>query len=121
MSFLSLWLIQALIISQGMESVRKFQDFCGPAIWLVMIALAIWVLAKAGWTISLTSTPHPVSVGEQWRQCPAVHRVLEPLARHDRAGLLDQRLEHRELPRRELHLGAVEQRRALHGSTLSAP
>ncbi|MGW1785250.1 NCS1 family nucleobase:cation symporter-1 [Streptomyces sp. NPDC002143] len=67
-SFVSLWLIQALIISQGMESVRKFQDFCGPAIWLVMIALAIWVLAKAGWTISLTSTPHPVSVGEQWRQ-----------------------------------------------------
>jgi len=67
-SFLSLWLIQALIISQGMESVRKFQDFCGPAIWLVMIALAVWVLAKAGWSISLTTTPHPVSVGEQWRQ-----------------------------------------------------
>ena len=56
MSFVSLWLIQALIISQGMESVRKFQDFCGPAIWLVMIALAVWVLSKAGWTISLTST-----------------------------------------------------------------
>jgi NCS1 family nucleobase:cation symporter-1 len=67
-SFLSLWLIQALIISQGMESVRKFQDFCGPAIWVVMIALAVWILAKAGWTISLTSTPHPVSAGEQWRQ-----------------------------------------------------
>ncbi|MGH1552728.1 cytosine permease [Streptomyces sp. L7] len=67
-SFVSLWLIQAVIISQGMESVRKFQDFCGPAIWLVMIALAIWVLAKAGWSISLTSTPHPVSFGEQWRQ-----------------------------------------------------
>jgi NCS1 family nucleobase:cation symporter-1 len=33
-----------------------------------MIALAIWVLAKAGWSISLTSTPHPVSFGEQWRQ-----------------------------------------------------
>ncbi|WP_405815646.1 NCS1 family nucleobase:cation symporter-1 [Streptomyces sp. NBC_01390] len=68
LSFVSLWLIQALIISQGMESVRKFQDFCGPAIWLVMIALAVWVLSKAGWTISLTSTPNPVSVGEQWRQ-----------------------------------------------------
>ncbi|MEV0093220.1 NCS1 family nucleobase:cation symporter-1 [Streptomyces sp. NPDC050738] len=67
-SFVTLWLIQALIISQGMESVRKFQDFCGPAIWLVMLALAVWVLAKAGWTISLTSTPHPVSTGEQFRQ-----------------------------------------------------
>ncbi|MFE1195240.1 NCS1 family nucleobase:cation symporter-1 [Streptomyces olivaceoviridis] len=67
-SFVSLWLLQALIISRGMESVRKFQDFCGPAIWLVMIALALWVLAKAHWSISLTSTPHPVPVGEQWRQ-----------------------------------------------------
>jgi NCS1 family nucleobase:cation symporter-1 len=67
-SFVALWLMQALIISRGMESVRKFQDFCGPAIWLVMIALAVWILAKADWSISLTSTPHPVSVGEQWRQ-----------------------------------------------------
>ncbi|WLW55858.1 NCS1 family nucleobase:cation symporter-1 [Streptomyces sp. YU58] len=67
-SFVALWLLQAAIISQGMESVRKFQDFCGPAIWVVMIALAVWILWKAGWTISLTSTPHPVSVGEQWRQ-----------------------------------------------------
>jgi NCS1 family nucleobase:cation symporter-1 len=67
-SFLSLWLVQALIITQGMESVRKFQDFCGPAIWLVMIVLAVWILAKAGWTISLTSTPNPVSTGEQVRQ-----------------------------------------------------
>ncbi|WP_406434624.1 NCS1 family nucleobase:cation symporter-1 [Streptomyces sp. NBC_00631] len=67
-SFVSLWLIQAAIISRGMETIRKFQDFCGPAIWLVMIALAVWILAKAHWTISLTSTPHPVSTGEQWRQ-----------------------------------------------------
>ncbi|MEU8688886.1 NCS1 family nucleobase:cation symporter-1 [Streptomyces sp. NPDC048665] len=67
-SFVSLWLLQWVIISQGMEAVRKFQDFCGPVIWLVMIALAVWVLAKAGWSISLTSTPHPVSTGEQWRQ-----------------------------------------------------
>ncbi|KUN03908.1 nitrate reductase [Streptomyces yokosukanensis] len=67
-SFVSLWLLQWVIISQGMEAVRKFQDFCGPVIWLVMIALAVWVLAKAHWSISLTSTPHPVSTGEQWRQ-----------------------------------------------------
>ncbi|MFJ4923838.1 NCS1 family nucleobase:cation symporter-1 [Streptomyces sp. NPDC088725] len=67
-SFLTLWVLQALIIGRGMESVRKFQDFCGPAIWLVMIALAVWVLAKAGWTISLTSTPNPVSTGKQVSQ-----------------------------------------------------
>lgn len=26
-SFLTLWVLQALIISRGMESVRRFQDF----------------------------------------------------------------------------------------------
>ncbi|GGX54482.1 nucleobase:cation symporter-1, NCS1 family protein [Streptomyces minutiscleroticus] len=67
-SFVALWLVQALIITQGMESVRKFQDFCGPAIWLVMLALAVWILARAGWSIPLASTPHPVSAGEQVRQ-----------------------------------------------------
>ncbi|MEW1717970.1 NCS1 family nucleobase:cation symporter-1 [Streptomyces sp. NPDC093109] len=67
-SFLTLWVVQALIISRGMESVRKFQDFCGPAIWLVMIVLAVWILAKAGWSIPLASTPNPVSTGEQFRQ-----------------------------------------------------
>ncbi|MFD3911951.1 NCS1 family nucleobase:cation symporter-1 [Streptomyces sp. NPDC058603] len=67
-SFLALWVAQALIISRGMESVRRFQDFCGPAIWLVMIVLAVWILAEAGWTIPLTSTPNPVSTGEQFGQ-----------------------------------------------------
>ncbi|WP_181795411.1 NCS1 family nucleobase:cation symporter-1 [Streptomyces sp. WELS2] len=67
-SFVSLWLLQALIITRGMEAVRRFQDFCGPAIWLVMIALAVWVLAEAHWHIPLTATPHPVTAGEQWRQ-----------------------------------------------------
>ncbi|WP_199546460.1 NCS1 family nucleobase:cation symporter-1 [Streptomyces sp. N35] len=66
-SFLSLWVLQALIMTQGMESIRKFQDFCGPAIWVVMIALAIWILSEADWTISLTDSFHPVDTGEQVR------------------------------------------------------
>ncbi|MFC1430378.1 NCS1 family nucleobase:cation symporter-1 [Streptacidiphilus sp. N1-3] len=67
-SFLVLWVAQALIISRGMESVRKFQDFCGPAIWLVMVALAIWILSKAHWSIPLTTSLKHVSTGEQVRQ-----------------------------------------------------
>ncbi|NGO68331.1 cytosine permease [Streptomyces boncukensis] len=67
-SFLALWAMQALITTRGMEAVRKFQDFCGPAIWLVMIVLAVWILAKAGWSIPLTTSPEPVSTGEQVRQ-----------------------------------------------------
>jgi NCS1 family nucleobase:cation symporter-1 len=67
-SFLTLWVVQALIISRGMESVRKFQDFCGPAIWIVMIALAGWILVKAHWHIPLATSPTSVSTGEQVRQ-----------------------------------------------------
>jgi NCS1 family nucleobase:cation symporter-1 len=67
-SFLTLWVAQALIISRGMESVRKFQDFCGPAIWLVMVALAIWILSKAHWSIPLTTSLKHVSTAGQIRQ-----------------------------------------------------
>ncbi|WP_290059157.1 NCS1 family nucleobase:cation symporter-1 [Amycolatopsis solani] len=66
--FVALWAVQALILTRGMESVRKFQDWCGPAIWVVMIALAVWILAAGNWHISLTSSPKQLSTGEQVRQ-----------------------------------------------------
>jgi NCS1 family nucleobase:cation symporter-1 len=66
--FVALWAVQALILTRGMESVRKFQDWCGPAIWVVMIALAVWILAAGHWNISLTSSPKRLSTGEQIRQ-----------------------------------------------------
>jgi len=33
-----------------MESIRRFIDFCGPAVYVVMFALAIYLIAKAGWS-----------------------------------------------------------------------
>jgi len=66
--FVALWAVQALILTRGMESVRKFQDWCGPAIWVVMIALAVWILAAGNWHISFTSSPKQLSTGEQIRQ-----------------------------------------------------
>ncbi|UOZ05900.1 NCS1 family nucleobase:cation symporter-1 [Amycolatopsis sp. WQ 127309] len=66
--FVALWAAQALILTRGMESIRKFQDWCGPAIWVVMIALAVWILAAAHWNISFTSSPKQLSTGEQIRQ-----------------------------------------------------
>ncbi|MDT7801177.1 MAG: nucleobase:cation symporter, family [Actinomycetota bacterium] len=66
--FIALWAAQALILTRGMESIRKFQDYAGPAIWVVMIALAVWILAAAHWNISFTSSPKQLSTGEQIRQ-----------------------------------------------------
>lgn len=52
-SFLVIWALQLLVIRKGMETVRKFQDFAGPAIWVVIIALAVWIAAKADWSLSM--------------------------------------------------------------------
>jgi NCS1 family nucleobase:cation symporter-1 len=46
-SFLLIWGLQLLLIRRGMETIRRFQDYAGPAIWFVMIALAIYILVKA--------------------------------------------------------------------------
>lgn len=47
-AFFILWFLQALVFWRGMESIRKFIDFCGPAVYVVMFALAIYLVAKAG-------------------------------------------------------------------------
>jgi nucleobase:cation symporter-1, NCS1 family len=47
-SFLFMWLFQLLIFFNGMETIRKFIDFCGPVVYIVMFALAIWILAQTG-------------------------------------------------------------------------
>ncbi|GAB2693568.1 NCS1 family nucleobase:cation symporter-1 [Nocardia thraciensis] len=50
-SFLALWTVQLLIITYGMDVVRKASDFAGPVVWIGMIALAVWILGKADWSI----------------------------------------------------------------------
>ncbi|MGW1714436.1 NCS1 family nucleobase:cation symporter-1 [Streptomyces sp. NPDC002156] len=51
--YLAVWAAQLLIISKGMETVRRFQDFAGPAVWLMMLVLAVALSVKAG-TLSLS-------------------------------------------------------------------
>lgn len=46
--YLVLWTLQLLVFHRGMESIRKFTDFAGPAVYLVMFLLALWVVSKAG-------------------------------------------------------------------------
>jgi NCS1 family nucleobase:cation symporter-1 len=37
-----------LIIQRGMETVRKFQDWAGPALWVMMLLLSVYLVIKAG-------------------------------------------------------------------------
>ena len=46
--FVIVWALQLLIIQRGMETVRKFQDWAGPAVWIMMLLLSIYLIAKAG-------------------------------------------------------------------------
>ncbi|MFP5283206.1 MAG: NCS1 family nucleobase:cation symporter-1 [Actinomycetes bacterium] len=69
-AFLALWAIQLVIVRKGMEAVRHFQGLAGPAIWAVMIALAVWMLWQADWSISWTrgGGDTVLSSGQQWYQ-----------------------------------------------------
>lgn len=46
--YVIIWALQLLIIQKGMETVRKFQDWAGPAVWIAMLALAVGLVIKAG-------------------------------------------------------------------------
>jgi NCS1 family nucleobase:cation symporter-1 len=53
---------ELLIFLNGMETIRKFIDFCGPVVYLVMFALAIWILTQTG-TSSLSLQLSPRAEG----------------------------------------------------------
>jgi nucleobase:cation symporter-1, NCS1 family len=46
--YVVIWALQLLIIQHGMETVRKFQDWAGPAVWIMMLILSIYLVVKAG-------------------------------------------------------------------------
>ena len=37
-----------MIFQRGMETIRRFIDFCGPAVYVVMFVLMGWILYHAG-------------------------------------------------------------------------
>jgi NCS1 family nucleobase:cation symporter-1 len=47
-SFMFMWFFQLVIFQRGMETIRKFIDFCGPAVYVVMFVLMGWILSQAG-------------------------------------------------------------------------
>lgn len=47
--FMLLWVLQADVFWSGMDSIRKFIDWAGPAVYVVMFAMAAWLVYEAGW------------------------------------------------------------------------
>jgi NCS1 family nucleobase:cation symporter-1 len=58
--FIVVWALQLLIIQNGMETVRKFQDWAGPAVWVMMLILAIALTVEAGGISFGGDIPHDV-------------------------------------------------------------
>jgi nucleobase:cation symporter-1, NCS1 family len=46
--YVIIWALQLLIIQRGMETVRRFQDWAGPAVWIMMLVLSIYLIVKSG-------------------------------------------------------------------------
>jgi NCS1 family nucleobase:cation symporter-1 len=49
-SYAILWVAQAALFWTGMETIRKFIDWAGPAVYVVMVVLAIYLVSEAGWS-----------------------------------------------------------------------
>ncbi len=60
-SFLFMWFFQLVIFLSGMERIRRFIDFCGPVVYVVMFILAIWMLYQAGFSSLALQLSPPAS------------------------------------------------------------
>jgi NCS1 family nucleobase:cation symporter-1 len=71
LSYGVLWVAQAALFWRGMDVIRRFIDYAGPAVYVVMIILAVYLVSKAGWqNISLN-----LSVGKPlgfWASIPVM-------------------------------------------------
>ncbi len=52
-TFAILWVLQAAVFWTGMDTIRKFIDFCGPAVYVVMFLLCGYLLVKADFNVDL--------------------------------------------------------------------
>jgi NCS1 family nucleobase:cation symporter-1 len=61
--FLALWVLQLLVVRHGMEAVRRYQNWAGPAVYLVMFVLLAWVLIRTGGAPGVEVSPARVHGG----------------------------------------------------------
>ncbi len=47
--FVSMWILQGIVFMFGMDMIRKVIDWSGPAIYVAMFALCIYMINLAGW------------------------------------------------------------------------
>ncbi|MFF8285307.1 NCS1 family nucleobase:cation symporter-1 [Streptomyces albus] len=66
-TFLALWTLQVVIVSYGMQMIRRYMAFAAPTTLITMCALAAWMFFRADGSISW-STDTPLTGGAMWLQ-----------------------------------------------------
>lgn len=61
--FLALWAVQLFVVTHGMEVIRKFQNYAGAIISLVMLTLAVALLIQAHGQLNWSFGSKPMSMG----------------------------------------------------------
>lgn len=75
--YLAMWTLQLLVFYRGMESIRRFTDFAGPAVYLVMFLMASWVIYRLGWDqIGLSLTDQRLTGAAAWTQMANVAALV---------------------------------------------
>ncbi|AEG98745.1 NCS1 family nucleobase:cation symporter-1 [Klebsiella aerogenes] len=76
--FATMWLLQAMVFWHGMSAIKRFIDIAGPAVYVVMLALAGWIVYKTGLDgISFTLASKTLTAGEQsWQMITATALVV---------------------------------------------
>ncbi len=77
-AFLVMWACQFLVFYRGMGAITKFIDWAGPGVYVVMFALTLWIVWKAGWdNINLTlGDVKYTGFGVVWQMILAVALVV---------------------------------------------
>ncbi len=66
-SFTILWIVQVIIVSYGMEMIRRYEAIAGPIILVTFLGLAIWMLVRVDFSIAW-STDNALTGLPMWVQ-----------------------------------------------------
>ncbi|QDP97820.1 NCS1 family nucleobase:cation symporter-1 [Microlunatus elymi] len=67
-SFAIFWVLQMLLIWKGMDTIRRFENWAGPAVLAVAIVMLIWIVTKVGGFGPLINQPSKLGWGaEFWK------------------------------------------------------
>ena len=75
--YVTMWTLQLLVFYRGMEAIRRFTDLAGPAVYLVMFLMALWILYRLGFeSIGLSLTDQRLTGVAAWGQMANVAALI---------------------------------------------